>query len=58
LRKRFWTDVLKSLELSLELLFDEARLANEQERNLPPHISEPIPDLEDRIARVRARYGL
>ena len=27
-RKRFWTDVLKSLELSYETLFEEARLQN------------------------------
>jgi hypothetical protein len=62
-RKRFWTDVLKSLELSLDLLFDEARAFNERDRELmeqyPEHAwaEDYIPDLEDRIQRLRERFG-
>jgi len=52
LRKRFWTDVLKSLELSYDLLFEEARFANDQIREILP--DEVIADLEERIARIRA----
>jgi hypothetical protein len=51
-RKRFWTDVLKSLELSYELLFDEARANNKRMRDLLPE--EHIEHLEDRIARIVA----
>ncbi len=57
IRKRFWTDVLAALELSLELLFEEARRINELERMLPPEDAEPIDDLEERIAQVRSRYA-
>ncbi len=52
LRKRFWTDVLKSLELSYDLLFEEARFANDQSREILP--DEVIADLDERIARIRA----
>ena len=54
MRKRFWTDVLKSLELSLDLLFDEARRMNEVRRAFPVLADDLIGDLEERIARVRA----
>jgi hypothetical protein len=57
IRKRFWTDVLKGLDLSLELLFEEARHVKARELELPADIAEPIADLEERIARVRERYG-
>ncbi len=57
IRKRFWTDVLKGLDLSLELLFAEARYVNARELELPADLAEPIADLEERIARVRERYG-
>ena len=63
-RKRFWTDVLKSLELSLDLLFDEARRNNEQMREFQQKYPgsddggyEVIADLEERIARLRERFG-
>ena len=56
-RKRFWTDVVRSLDLSLELLFEEARHVNALERRLPADIAKPIGDLEERIARVRERYA-
>lgn len=62
-RKRFWTDVLKSLELSLDLLFDKARQFNEQNRQWleeSPDDSDAkesfIPDLEDRIREIRRRH--
>jgi hypothetical protein len=51
-RKRFWTDVLCSLELSYELLFNEARDANEQIKEILP--DDYIADLESRIERIRA----
>ena len=61
LRKRFWTDVLRSLELTYELLFDTARERNERLREaLPPDVLEKVdylPDLEERIARVKAVAG-
>jgi hypothetical protein len=47
-RKRFWTDVLHSLELSYALLFDEARLANAERLRYDP--DGYLPDLEERIA--------
>jgi hypothetical protein len=53
-RKRFWTDVLRSLTLSYELLFHEARLTNEQIEKWMPE--DAIPDLEDRITRIRATF--
>lgn len=49
-RKRFWTDVLRSLELSYETLFDEARKANESHKEYIPE--EYLPDLEDRIEKI------
>ena len=52
LRKRFWTDVLRSLELSYELLFAEARVCNEA--RLDYLQDEYIPDLEERIERLGA----
>jgi hypothetical protein len=63
-RKRFWTDVLKSLELSLDLLFDEARRVNEQMHEFQRRYTGPgdagypvIGDLDERIARLRLRFG-
>ena len=63
-RKRFWTDVLKSLELSLELLFDKAREVNEANRKWFQKYPgegevgfEVIADLEDRIVLLRKRFG-
>jgi hypothetical protein len=62
-RKRFWTDVLKSVELSLDLLFDKARQCNERNRQWLEECPGDdvgalfIPDLEDRISKIRARYA-
>ena len=56
LRKQFWTDVLKSLTLSYELLFEKARAENERTK---PFLSEEyIHDLEERIAQIRSeKFG-
>lgn len=51
-RKRFWTDVLRSLELSYETLFDEARKVNTRIKDVVPE--EYLPDLEDRIEKIGA----
>ena len=63
LRKLFWTDVLKSLELSSELLFEEARQMNAEMKRLEESIKETNPswkesidDLEERIRQIRERY--
>lgn len=45
-RKLFWTDVLRSLELSFELLFTEARRINKENEGEEEYIE----DLEWRIA--------
>ncbi len=47
LRKQFWTDVLKSLELSYSLLCNEALENNARLKALCSH--EWIPDLQERI---------
>jgi hypothetical protein len=49
-RKRFWTDVLKSLELSYELLFEKARETNARMKKVLP--DEYIDDLERRIHEI------
>ena len=54
-RKRFWTDVLKSLELSFDLLFDVAREMNELKRKLDDKESGFLADLEERITRLKRR---
>ena len=50
IRKEFWTDVLKSLELSYDLLFEEASLFNTENKKIFPE--EFIEDLEDRIEEI------
>lgn len=52
LRKRFWTDVLKSLELSYETLFEKARHFNELAKDRV--LDEFIADLEERIAKIQS----
>ena len=50
-RKQFWTDVLKSLELSYDTLFEQARQCNVFAKE---HLlDEFIEDLEERIAIIR-----
>ncbi|MFC0518993.1 hypothetical protein ACFFGT_32565 [Mucilaginibacter angelicae] len=50
-RVRFWTDVLKSLHLSYETLFAEARKQNREREKLKID-SGYIPNLEERIAQI------
>jgi hypothetical protein len=58
LRKLFWTDVLKSLELSYELLFAEARDQNASDKEFKERYTSwdgYIEDIEERIRRVQER---
>ena len=57
MRKAFWTDVLRSLTLSYDLLFEQARHNNRQMKemiekypNIPLDLY--LPDLEERIADI------
>lgn len=52
IRKKFWTDVLKSLRLSYDTLFEEARHHNELARDGVS--DEFIDDLEERIAKIQS----
>lgn len=54
-RKQFWTDVLKSLELSYDTLFEEARRHNATIKKYLPE--EHIEDLEVRIVALQARVS-
>jgi len=56
LRKHFWTDVLKSLELSYEVIFAEARAENEKIRERIPEMY--IADLEQRIERIQKEINM
>ena len=49
-RKLFWTDVLRSLRVSFELIFMEARAFNQQTLEFFPE--DHIEDLEERIRHV------
>lgn len=51
-RKAFWTDVLKSMELSYELIFQQARLSNARMKQVMPE--DHIEELEERIAELEA----
>ncbi len=50
IRRAFWTDVLKSLELSYDLLFAKARLDNSRAKEQWP--DNYLPDLEVRITHI------
>lgn len=54
-RKQFWTDVLKSLELSYNTLFEEARQQNATIKKYLPE--EYIEDLEARIVTLQANVS-
>ena len=54
-RKQFWTDVLISLELSYDTLFEEARQNNIAIKEYLP--DEYIQDLEARIAAIQTTIG-
>jgi len=51
LRKKFWTDVLKSLELTYDTLFEEARFLNTQAKEYGS--DEFIDNLENRIGKIQ-----
>lgn len=54
-RKVFWTDVLKSLELSLDTIINEAlKFNNERDKT----DEEFITDLEERITEIRKRLPI
>lgn len=51
-RKQFWTDVLMSMELSYNTLFEQARQVNKERKETIP--DEYIVDLEERIALLES----
>lgn len=53
-RKAFWTEVLKSLEVSDDLLFAKARQDND--RGKEHGWDHYLPDLEEKIARIQAEH--
>jgi hypothetical protein len=53
LRKAFWTDVLCSLELNYDVIFEAARENNKRIRDILPDAY--MKDLDIRIARIQAR---
>jgi hypothetical protein len=57
--KRFWTSVLRSLTMNLNIIIGEARLNNKQlrEANLVDN-ENFIPDLETRIEEISKKYGI
>ena len=60
-RKAFWTDVLKALSLSYDLLFEQARRHNQQMQEMKEkHPTFPadmfLPDLEERIAEMKVNF--
>ncbi len=52
-RKKFWTDVLTSLQLSLDLIILEAQQMNEQRKQ--HNRQDYLPDLAQRIEKVKLR---
>jgi hypothetical protein len=53
-RKMLWTDVCKSLHLSIETIIEEARKNNDKSKNSEDYIE----DLEERIARILRNKNL
>jgi hypothetical protein len=53
-RKRFWTDVLKSLALSLDTIFEEARYNHLKHAKYSPI---PTSNIEQIIEEIRREYG-
>lgn len=51
IRRNFWTDVLKSLELSYELLFEKAKLNNKRMEEIG---LDHIENLEERITEIKS----
>ena len=55
-RKQFWTDILKSMHLSLETIFVKAREHNESWKNCEFYPDKFMHDLEDRIDFIQYRF--
>jgi hypothetical protein len=55
LRKAFWTDVLKSLALRYEVIFQAARYRNQWYKEHVP--DEYVGDLKARIAQIKGELG-
>lgn len=55
LRKLFWTDVFKSLSLSLEFLFEEARQNNLKIQNSP--LFDNPPNIEEKIEIIKQKFA-
>jgi hypothetical protein len=55
-RKKFWTDVFKNFCLSLDTIFEKARIENEGFKNCPWNSDYYKPDLEDQISIIKRRY--
>ena len=53
-RKKFWTDVLISFQLSWDLIFMEARHQNERRKQIG--LEDYIPDLEERIEKMKGSF--
>jgi hypothetical protein len=59
LRKHFWTDMMKSLRISLGLMIEQARYTKEQIDEIYKEIEKPddyIEDLELRIIELKSKY--
>ncbi len=56
--RRFWIELLDSLHLRLETIFDEARTLNDRAERCAKHYGDPFKpvDLESRISRIKAHY--
>jgi len=55
-RKKFWTDVLKSMHLSLDTIFDKARQYNDSWKDCEFYPEKYKNDIEERIATIQRRY--
>ena len=56
MRKMFWTDVFKSLKLSLDFLFEEARREYQRTMKHYPEEHETPFDIEERISAVLEKF--
>lgn len=54
-RKAFWTQVLKSLQLEPQFLFQLARENNQKYVQRPDH---HVPDLEERIEKLSRKFNI
>jgi hypothetical protein len=63
IRKVFWTDVLDSLTLSLDLIIEKARLRNDENKKMSDKFPDDedyknnyISNLDERIYEIRSKY--